>query len=146
MLGWWASTAEFRAAYFEDRMQFVLVGRVVVVALSAVAAPITFLLAVEQGVRLRIAFLLGGIVALLPASVYWPDIAKSDSALGPAFLFVLLAGFCFCVNPGRLSRRIALALSIAVAVSFSSRQYSFLRLLFLFSSLRPHFGKVPFRS
>ena len=137
MLGWWASTAEFRAAYFEDRMQFVLVGRVVVVALSAVAAPITFLLAVEQGVRLRIAFLLGGIVALLPASVYWAHIAKSDSALGPAFLFVLLAGFCFCVDPGRLSRRIALALSIAVAVSFKQSAVFFLAptlLIFFFTT------------
>src|SRR5208283_409788 len=35
MIGWWASSSEFRAAYFADKMQFIVIGRVVVAAFSA---------------------------------------------------------------------------------------------------------------
>jgi hypothetical protein len=118
MIGWWASSSEFRAAYFADKMQFFVVGRVVIAVFSATAAPLTFLLAIEQGIKRHIALVLAAIVALLPASIYWAHIAKVDSALGPAFLFVILTGFRFYCEPNRPTRQIALGVAIAIALSF----------------------------
>jgi len=134
MLGWWTSTTAFRAAYFENVTQFYVLGRFVVAALSSAAAPLTFLLAVELGIRARVALVLGAIAALLPASVFWSQIAKSDSALGPAFLLVLLTAIRFHVEPIRVSRQIAFAAAIAVALSFKQSAAFFLApvLLILF--------------
>ncbi len=118
VVGWWASTAEFRAAYFEDQTQFYVLGRIVVAALSSAAAPLTFLLALEQGIRRRVALMLSAIMALMPASIFWAHIAKSDSALGPAFLLVFLTAFRLHEEPNRVARQIALASAIAIALSF----------------------------
>jgi 4-amino-4-deoxy-L-arabinose transferase-like glycosyltransferase len=126
LLRWWASTAEFRAAYFESVTQFYVLGRFVVAALSSAAAPLVFLLAIELGIRARVAFVLGAVAALLPASVFWSQIAKSDSALGPAFLLVLLMAFRFRMEPIRVSRQTAFAAAIAVALSFKQSAAFFL--------------------
>ncbi len=126
VVGWWHSTTEFRAAYFEDAKQFYVLGRFVVAALSAAAAPLTFLLALDQGMRLRIALLLSAIMVFMPAGVFWSEIAKSDNALGPSFLLVLLTAFRLYEDPYRTDRQIALGLAIAIAISFKQSAIFFL--------------------
>ena len=57
-------------------------------------------------------------MALLPASIFWAHIAKSDNALGPAFLLAFLTAFRLHEEPTRVSRQIALGSAIAIALSF----------------------------
>ena len=133
LVGWWNSAVAFRAAYFSNVTQFYVLSRLVVAALASTVAPLTFLLAIEQGIRLRAALALAAIVAVLPASVFWSEIAKSDSALGPAFLLVSLMLFRFYEEPERLDRQVALAASIAISVSLKQSAVFFLTPIVLIS-------------
>jgi hypothetical protein len=126
VLGWWHSTTEFRVAYFDDVKQFYVLGRLVVAALSAAAAPLTFLLALDQGMRLRIALSLSAIMVFMPAGVFWSEIAKSDNALGPSFLLILLTAFRLNEDPYRVDRQIGLGAAIAIALSFKQSAIFFL--------------------
>jgi hypothetical protein len=142
--GWWASVTEYRTAYFENTTQFYLIGRVVIAALSSTVAPIAFLLALEQGIQRRVALASSAIIALLPASIFWAHIAKSDSALGPAFLLVFLTTFRLYKEQCLVSRQIALASAIAIALSFKHSAIFFVMptLLILFSASM--FAQNPF--
>jgi hypothetical protein len=125
-LHWWNSASAFRGAYFSDVTQFYVLARLVVAALSATVAPLTFLLAIEQGIRLRTGLLIAAIAALLPASLFWSEIAKSDSALGPAFLLLSLTLFRFYEGPNSRGRQVAVAAAVAIAVSFKQSALFFM--------------------
>ena len=76
--------------------------------------------------RLRIALLLSAIMVFMPAGVFWSEIAKSDNALGPSFLLVLLTAFRLYEDPYRTDRQIALGSAIAIAISFKQSAIFFL--------------------
>jgi 4-amino-4-deoxy-L-arabinose transferase-like glycosyltransferase len=126
VLGWWHSTTEFRAAYFGDVKQFYVLGRLVVAALSAAAAPLTFLLALDLGIRIRVALLLSAVMVFMPAAVFWSEIAKSDNGLGPSFLLILLAAFRLYEDPSRVDRQIGLGVAAAIALSLKQSTVFFL--------------------
>jgi hypothetical protein len=126
LVGWWATTLDFRAAYFEDKAPFYLISRFVVAALSATAIPITFILAIDQSIRTRVALVVSAVLIVAPASIFSVQIAKSDNALGPAFLLVLLTALRLCQDPNRVSRQAALGASCAVAISFKQSAIFFL--------------------
>ena len=146
-LSWWSSTGEFRATFFEDRDTFYLTARLVTTALSALIAPMTFLLAVTHGISRRSAILAGGVAAFIPGTVFWAHIAKSDVALAPAFLFVVIAASSVVRHPSDRRRAALLGLALALALSvkhsavffvapfllitlYSSRQWAAHRLTF----------------
>ncbi len=126
VVGWWGSSAEFRDVYFVDKTPFLVVARAVAAMLSATAAPLAALLALDHYLRKRDALIVGALVALMPGAIYWAHIAKSDSALGPAYLLILLTGFRLLDRIGRPSRAIALGAALAIAVSFKQSAVFFI--------------------
>ena len=126
VIGWWGSSAEFREVYFVDKTPFLIVGRAVTATLSATAAPLAALLALDHHVRKRDALIVGALVALLPGAIYWAHIAKSDSALGPAYLLILLTGFRLLDRIGSRGRALALGAALAIAVSFKQSAIFFI--------------------
>jgi hypothetical protein len=136
-LSWWSSSDAFRAAFFEDRDTFYLTARLVTTALSALIAPLTFLLALTHNVSRAGAVLAGAGAALIPGSVFWAHIAKSDVALAPAFLFVVIATSALVRHPSDWRRTMLLGLAIALAVSVKHSAVFFVApflLITLFSS------------
>lgn len=136
-LSWWPSAEAFRAAYFEDRDTFYLTSRLVTTALSALIAPLTFLLAITHGVSRLGAIVAGAAAALIPGSVFWAHIAKSDVALAPAFLFVVIASSAVVRRPSDKWRTMLLGLAIALAISVKHSAIFFVApflLVTLFSS------------
>ena len=132
LLGWWHSTAELRAAYFNDSTPFFVTARVVVAICSAIAAPIAWALA--RQIRLpRTAALLAGLAAILsPGAIYFAHIAKSDSGLAPAYLLALLCALRMIERPSSLSRPIQLGIAVGLAVSFKQSALFFLVPAFAF--------------
>jgi 4-amino-4-deoxy-L-arabinose transferase-like glycosyltransferase len=125
-LGWWDSSAAFREAYFIDKTPFLIVARFVVATLSATAAPLAALLALDHQLRRRDAVIVGVLVALMPGAIYWAHIAKSDSGLGPAYLLILLAGFRLFDHIQSRTRAIALGAALVLAVSFKQSAVFFI--------------------
>ena len=126
VVGWWSSSAEFREAYFVDKTPFLVVARAVTAMLSATAAPLAAVLALDHNVRKRDAVIVGALVALMPGAIYWAHIAKSDSALGPAYLLILLTGFRLFDRIGSAGRALALGAALALAVSFKQSAVFFI--------------------
>ncbi|KMO13857.1 phospholipid carrier-dependent glycosyltransferase [Methylobacterium platani] len=126
LLGWWHSTASFRAAYFDQPVSFYVTARVVVALCSASAAPIAWALARQVGLSGRAALLAGLAAAVLPGAVYWSHIAKSDSGIGPAFLLVGLCTLRLLDRPSSLWRAVQVGVAAAVAVSFKQSAVFFL--------------------
>ena len=126
VVGWWSSSAEFREAYFVDKTPFLVVARAVTAMLSATAAPLAAVLALDHHVRKRDAVIVGALVALLPGAIYWAHIAKSDSALGPAYLLILLTGFRLLDRIGSPGRALALGAALALAISFKQSAVFFI--------------------
>ena len=126
MAGWWNSTEAFRAAYFSDKATFISAARLVSVCVSAAAAPVSALLAREMKLSRLDSLLLGAVVALASASVFWGRIAKGDSGMGPALLLFVLTAVRFYSEPERISRAILLGFSIALPMSFKHSSVFFL--------------------
>lgn len=126
LLGWWHSAAELRDAYFSHSTPFFVTARVVVAICSATAAPIAWALARE--VRLsRNAALMSGVAGMVvPGAVYWAHIAKSDNALGPAYLLCMVCALRMIDRPASLARIVLLGASIAVAMSFKQSALFFI--------------------
>lgn len=116
-LSWWSSIDSFRAAFFDSPAIFYITGRIVTATLSAFVAPLTFLLAITHGAGRRGAILAGAVAAFIPGSVFWANVAKSDVALAPAFLFVIVAASLLVERPSDRKRQILLGLAVALAVS-----------------------------
>ena len=113
----WTTTDEFRAAFFADRTPFYVLLRMVPATWAALSAPLVYFLALRLG-QSRLAALIAGIAAaIIPASVYFSHIGKSDNGLASAFLLVCLAALRFMERPEEQGRRIALGATIAFALS-----------------------------
>lgn len=125
-LGWWDSSAAFREAYFIDKTPFLIVSRLVVATISATAAPLAALLALDHHLRRRNAIIVGLLVALMPGAIYWAHIAKSDNGLGPAYLLILLTGFRLLAQIESRKRAMALGAALALAVSFKQSAIFFI--------------------
>lgn len=117
--GWWHGAAGFRDAYFAAPTPFFVTARLVVAAAAAMLAPLAYLLARHTRLGERAALVVGAIAALLPGAIFWAHIAKSDSALAPAFLFVTLAALRLAERPA-IGR--AVLLGFAVALSLGVKQ------------------------
>jgi 4-amino-4-deoxy-L-arabinose transferase-like glycosyltransferase len=124
--GWWDSSAGFREAYFVDKTPFLIVSRAIVTALSATAAPLGAILALDHELRRRDAIIVGILVALMPGAIYWAHIAKSDSGLGPAYLLILLTAFRLLDRIESRARAIGFAAALAIAVSFKQSAIFFI--------------------
>lgn len=138
-LSWWNSTAAFRDAYFNDPLRFYLTSRFVTAILSSLLSPLTFVFGIVHGISWRASALAGAAAALIPGSVFWAHIAKSDVALAPAFLFAAIAASLMTAQPEQRSRQALLALAIALAVSIKHSAVFFivpLLLLVMATSLR----------
>jgi 4-amino-4-deoxy-L-arabinose transferase-like glycosyltransferase len=125
-VGWWDSSAAFRDAYFVDKTPFLIVSRLVVATISATAAPLAALLALDHHLRRRDAIIVGVLVALMPGAIYWAHVAKSDSGLGPAYLLIVLTGFRLLSHIESRPRAIALGAALALAVSFKQSAIFFI--------------------
>ncbi len=125
-LGWWDSAAAFREAYFVDKTPFLVVSRLVTAMVSATAAPIAALLALNHQLTRGNAVIVGVIFALMPGAIYWAHIAKSDSGLGPAYLLILLTGFRLLDRIDSKARALALGAALAIAVSFKQSAVFFI--------------------
>lgn len=113
----WTTTDEFRAAFFADRTPFYVLLRMVTATWAALTAPLVYFLALRLG-QSRLAAVIAGIAAaIIPASIYFSHIGKSDNGLASAFLLVCLAALRFIDRPEEQGRRIALGASIAFAFS-----------------------------
>ena len=143
---WWDSTTAFRDAYFSDPLVFYLASRVVTAILSAFLAPLTFVFGIVHGISSRSAALAGAAAALIPGSIFWAHIAKSDVALAPAFLLVGIAASLVIARPGQRGRQALLALAIALAVSIKHSAIFFLGplmlLMLVISTQQPHPGRL----
>ena len=140
IVGWWHSSADFRAAYFGQPTFFLVTARTVVALCSASAAPLAWALARQVRLSDRAAVLTGLAVAAVPGAIYWSHIAKSDSGIGPAFLLVALCTLRFMERPQSLRRAILVGVTTAVAISFKQSALFFLApalALFGLWSLRP---------
>ncbi len=89
--GMWSSPGEFRAAYFEDPTPFYLTARYTTAMISALMAPLFFAFARQAQLKTPIAVWIGLMGALFPLGVFMAHIAKGDSALAVAIVWVF---FC----------------------------------------------------
>jgi hypothetical protein len=113
----WRSTAEFRAAYFDNPTPFLLVLRLVVSVTGAVAAPLSAAIAARLGLSRTSCLLVGVASALLPISVWRSHIGKQDLGVAACALLAVWA----VVRYPQESRRVAVVwfgAAVALAVSF----------------------------
>ncbi len=113
----WRSTAEFRAAFFDNPSPFLLVLRLVVSVTGAVAAPLSATIAARLGLSRRSCLLVGVASALLPISVWRSHIGKQDLGVAASALLAVWA----MVRYPQESRRVAVVwfgVAVALAVSF----------------------------
>jgi 4-amino-4-deoxy-L-arabinose transferase-like glycosyltransferase len=115
--GYWASAEDFRVAFFADRAPFYVLLRVVTATWAALVVPLVYWLALRLGQSRWSAVVAGTAAALIPASIYFSHIGKSDNGLASAFLLVCLAALRLIDEPDNVWRRIALGASIAFALS-----------------------------
>ncbi len=115
----WRSTAEFRAAFFDDPNPFLLVLRLVVSVTGAVAAPLSAAIAARLGLSRRSCLLVGVASALLPISVWRSHIGKQD--LGVA-VGALLAVWAMVRYAQELRRVPVVWFGVAVALAVSFKQ------------------------
>jgi hypothetical protein len=113
----WRSTAEFRAAYFDNPTPFLLVLRLVVSVTGAVAASLSAAIAARLGLSRTSCLLVGVASALLPISVWRSHIGKQDLGVAACALLAVWA----VVRYPQESRRVAVVwfgAAVALAVSF----------------------------
>src|ERR1700683_1537600 len=115
----WRSTAEFRAAFFDNPNPFLLVLRLVVSVTGAVAAPLSAAIAARLGLSRRSCLLVGVASALLPISVWRSHIGKQD--LGVA-VSALLAVWAMVRYAQELRRAPVVWFGAAVALAVSFKQ------------------------
>jgi hypothetical protein len=115
----WRSTAEFRAAFFDNPSPFLLVLRLVVSVTGAVAAPLSAAIAARLGLSRRSCLLVGVASALLPISVWRSHIGKQD--LGVA-VSALLAVWAMVRYAQELQRVPVVWFGVAVALAVSFKQ------------------------
>jgi Dolichyl-phosphate-mannose-protein mannosyltransferase len=115
----WRSTAEFRAAFFDNPTPFLLVLRLVVSVTGAVAAPLSAAIAARLGLSRRGCLLVGVASALLPISVWRSHIGKQD--LGVA-VSALLAVWAMVRYAQELRRVPVVWFGVAVALAVSFKQ------------------------
>lgn len=128
----WHSLAEFRAQYFADPTAFYIAARIATAAMTAVIAPLFYLIARELRLSHGAALVAGLMGALLPASVFLAHIAKSDMPLatsGVLLLYLLLLRHRTAEAP-KLDLWVGVA--IVLGVSFKHSFVMFLAPLLLF--------------
>lgn len=126
LFGWWHSTAELRAVYFSHPTPFFVTARVVVAICSAAGTPIAWALARESRLSRGAAPMCAVAAMLMPAAVYWAHIAKSDNALGPAYLLCVLCALRAIDRPESLFRPAVLGFAVAAALSFKQSALFFI--------------------
>ncbi len=104
-------------AFFTDRSPFFVLLRVVAATWAALVAPLVYWLALRLGQSRWAAVLAGIVVGLVPASVYFSHIGKSDNGLASAFLLFCLASLRLIEKPVYVWRKIAVGAAIAFAFS-----------------------------
>jgi hypothetical protein len=115
----WRSTAEFRAAFFDNPNPFLLVLRLVVSVTGAVAAPLSATIAARLGLSRASCLLVGVASALLPISVWRSHIGKQDLGVAAS---ALLAVWAMVRYAQELRRVDAVWFGAAVALAASFKQ------------------------
>lgn len=113
----WRSTAEFRAAYFDNPNPFLLVLRLVVSVTGAVAAPLSAAIAARLGLSRTCCLLTGVASALLPISVWRSHIGKQDLGVAASALLALWAMVRYAQELRRVDV-VWFGAAVALAVSF----------------------------
>ncbi|QHQ35617.1 hypothetical protein [Algicella marina] len=118
LTGLWASTGEFRDAYFTDDTVFYLAVRMGTAFFAAMVAPLFFLVA--RGLRLPLAACLATGLAgvFLPTGVILSHIAKSDVPLATTGILLILLILARLRTDRSLALDLALGLAIALGISF----------------------------
>ena len=125
--GLWHDTAGFRAAFFEHRLPFFIILRIVTALWSALLAPLVYLFALRLRQSLPAAVVAGLVCSIIPANEYFAHFGKSDNGLAAGYMLVCLAGLAFATEP--LSRRRQLALAVATAFLVSIKHSAVFLLL-----------------
>jgi len=115
--GLWHDTAGFRAAFFEHRLPFFIILRIVTALWSALLAPLVYLFALRLRQSMPAAVLAGLLCSFIPANEYLAHFGKSDNGLAAAYMLVCIAGLAFAAAPMSRKRQFALAAATAFALS-----------------------------
>ena len=113
----WRSTAEFRAAFFDNPDPFLLVLRLVVAVTGAVAAPLSAAIAARLGLSRTSCLLVGVASALLPISVWRSHIGKQDLGVAASALLAVWAMVRYAQDLRRVDV-VWFGAAVALAVSF----------------------------
>ena len=113
----WRSTAEFRAAFFDNPDPFLLVLRLVVSFTGAVAAPLSAAIAARLGLSRASCLLVGVASALLPISVWRSHIGKQDLGVAASALLAVWAMVRYAQELRRVDV-VWFGAAVALAVSF----------------------------
>jgi hypothetical protein len=120
----WASTGEFRHAYFTDPMPFYLAARYLTAAIGALIAPIFYFCARRADLGMGLSIGVAAMAAVFPIAVFMSHTAKGDTALAVACLAVCLA-FLMRIGATKTTRW-NIIIGIAVALAFGFKQSALL--------------------
>ncbi len=114
----WHSTAEFRAQYFSDPTAFYLVCRFITAAMSALTAPLFYLVAKSLGMAKNACIAAGIFGVVIPVMVLLSHLAKSDVPLATSAVLVFYVLLEKYKHLSRVKYDVFLALAAALALSF----------------------------
>jgi hypothetical protein len=118
LVGVWHGTADFRAQYFRDPTPFLFAARFVSACLGALSAPLAALIGSRLGLTRRSSLIVGGLVALLPMSVWISHRARPHSAVAFGVLLLAWSILRKLDAPEAKDADIVVGVALAVAVSF----------------------------
>jgi hypothetical protein len=118
LIGVWHGTADFRAQYFRDLTPFMFAARFVSACFGALSAPLAALIGSRLGLTRRSSLIVGGLVALLPMSVWISHNARPDSAVAFGVLLLAWSILRKLDAPEANGADIVVGIALAVVVSF----------------------------
>lgn len=118
MRDWWDGAAAFRAQYFTDPTVFYITARMVTAAISALMAPLFFLIARPLQLDMARATLVALLALLFPLAVFMAHIAKGDTGLATGMIACFWALLTRLQTDRRMRWDIVLGLCVALTLSF----------------------------
>lgn len=118
VIPFWHDASEFRALYFADPTVFYIGARVVTAIMSALIAPLFYLIARELNLERLPSLFAAALAIFLPVSVLLAHVAKSDVPLATMTIAVLYCLLLKFRNPRSLVLDAALGLAVSLAFSF----------------------------
>jgi hypothetical protein len=120
LIGVWWNPTDFRWQYFENPTPFLFSLRCLSACLGAAAAPLAALIAYQLQLQRSSCLIVGGLIAIAPASVLLSHISKHDIGLSSAILLVVWLLLKKVKFP--TSKPLDLFLGIAIALALSFKQ------------------------